>query len=139
MRGDDESEDSGGGTVDRAYWEQKAGPELMQNCDDILRLINECAEQKCALNYLRGYIGLQANGVVNNFVRMAPKRTKKFIHVGFRNRDASEWLEKFVEAGVPATSKRKHRLTVSITRQEFSDHQELVRALIASSVDQAES
>ena len=138
LRVDDTEDDTGGGAVDRAYWDNKAGPQLMKLCDDVLAMINSATSVAQELNYLRGYIGLCSNGVVRNFIHFAPKRTKRFTHVIFSNSNAEQWKEQFEEAGVPATSKRKGRLRISVTPEEFAEHKDLIQKAIEETVKEYE-
>lgn len=139
LRADDTDDDGGGGQTDRAYWDKKAGPELMHQCDAMLNLINSHAANARSFNYLRGYIGLQSNGVVNNFIFMSPKPTKKFVHCWFRNSSAAQWKDKFDQAGVPTSNKRKDRLKISLTPEEFTAHNDLIRGIVAETVKEFEA
>jgi hypothetical protein len=136
LRVDDTDEDAGGGQVDRDYWQNKVGKDLLKFCDQTLNIINETASVQRELNYLRGYIGLQANGISNNFIYMMPKRTKKITHLMFRNSKSKEWTERFVEAGIPAVSNRKGRFRATITPDEFSQHEILIREAITETVQE---
>ncbi|MEQ1934299.1 MAG: hypothetical protein ABL962_10545, partial [Fimbriimonadaceae bacterium] len=71
LRVDDTEDEGGGGQTERDYWDKKAGPELMKMCDSVLGLVNKHANAKYELTYLRGYIGLQSNGIVDNFIYMS--------------------------------------------------------------------
>ena len=139
LRVDDTDDDGGGGQADRAYWEQRAGSALMKLCDSTLGLINGAAGTKRELNYLRGYIGLQSNGVVNNFVHMGPKPTKHFTHIYFRNSNGDQWIQRFEEAGVPVASKKKGRFRISVTAEQFAEHQDVIREAIVETVKEFES
>jgi hypothetical protein len=139
LRVDDTEEDSGGGEVDRAYWNQKAGPELMKVCDELLAMINNSASLPQELNYLRGYMGLRSSGVVRNFIYFAPKRTKRFTHVSFSNSNSEKWREKFEEAGVPVMSKRKGRFRISVTPDEFKEHKDLILQAVTETVKEFEA
>lgn len=139
LRVDDTEEDSGGGNKDRAYWNQKAGPDLMRVCDEVLTMINSIATTPQELNYLQGYIGLSSNGVVRNFIHFAPKRTKKFTHIVFRNPDSEQWQGRFEEAGVPVMTKRKGRFRVSVRPDEFDEHKDLIRQAVEETVKEFEA
>jgi hypothetical protein len=139
LRVDDTEDDSGGGEVDRAYWNQKAGPQLMKVCDEVLEMINGTATVPQELNYLRGYIGLSSNGVVRNFIYFAPKPMRRYTHISFSNSNAEQWKEQFEEAGVPVTSKRKGRFRISVTADEFNEHKELLRKAIEETVKEYEA
>ncbi len=134
LRADDTEEDSGGGQVDRAYWEQKVGGNLMKVCDHVREMINATAKVPQELNFLRGYVGLRGHGVVRNFVSMSPKRTKQIVHVRFHNERAAEWKDRFDAAGVPAEARRKDRLRVTVTPDEFAEHRDLIREVVAETV-----
>lgn len=139
LRVDDTETDSGGGQADRNYWNDKAGAELMKICDGTLDVINKSASVPCSLSYLRGYIGLQANGVVNNFIHFAPKRTKGFVHIMFRHSDAPKWVERFEKDGVPVVSRRKDRFKLTVTPSQFRQHAALIAEAIGESVSEFES
>lgn len=135
---DTDDDDGGGGQADRSYWEKKAGASLIKVCDEVLAMIKSSAITPHEFNYLRGYIGLQSHGVVNNFIHMAPKRTKNLTHIIFRNTAARKWSERFEEAGIPATSKRSNRVRVSVNPQEFEKHKALIREAIEETVKEFE-
>jgi len=139
LRADDTEEDSGGGQTDRAYWEQKAGEPMMRLCDRVLGLINEKTSVKHELNYLKVYVGLQSGGVVNNFIRFFPKPTKNYTHVHMRNSNSTMWCEKFEEQGISAGCKRKGVLRISISPEEFDQHQDLIREVVQETVKEFES
>lgn len=124
LRVDDTTDDSGGGQADRSYWDQKAGPSLMKLCDETLAMINTHATHPQEFNYLRGYIGLQSNGLVKNFVSLAPKRTKNFVHIWIRNANAFAWKDRFEEAGVPVRSHGKRRFRVTMSPKDFEHHKD---------------
>ncbi len=138
LRVDDTDDDGGGGSVDRAYWNDKASSPLMKLCDELLSRINDVAGVPQELNYLRGYIGLCSNGVVRNFIHFAPKRTKRFTHVIFSNANAEQWKERFEEAGIPAASKRKRRLRISVTAEELAEHTDMIQKVIEETVKEYE-
>lgn len=135
LRIDDTAEDGGGGgQTDRDYWDKKVGPELMRICDSVLGLVNKHANPKFELNYLKGYIGLRSNGVVDNFIYMTPKRTKQFTHVYFRNSDEKKWFERFEEASIPVSSKHKGRFRISVSPNQFVEGRTLIDDAISETV-----
>jgi hypothetical protein len=139
LRADDTEEDSGGGQANREYWEKKAGPSMMHTCDQALAMVNEFAGTPMQLNFLRGYIGLQSNGVVDNLVTMIPTPTRNYIQFWFRVSDAAAWREKFEAAGAVAAAKRSNRLRVSMSPTDFDEQKELVRQIIGEAVKEFES
>lgn len=139
LRTDDTDDDSGGGETDRAYWDQKAGASLMTLCDRVLSIVNANASSPFEFNYLRHYFGLRRNGVVNNFIHFAPRRTKNFSHVMFRNDNAPAWHEKFQQAGIPSTNRRKVHFAVSLNANDVEEQKELITEAIVATVNEFES
>lgn len=138
LRADDiAEEDSGGGTVDRAFWDAKAGKTLMAICDELLGFVQKHAISSPDFNYLRGYIGLRSNGVVRNAVSFSPKPTKKIVNVGFKVSGAAEWKARFEEAGVPVQSKRKNRFLLKLTPDDYAEHSALIDEAVAAAVAEA--
>lgn len=138
LRADDVTEeDSGGGNTDRPYWDAKAGKPLMGVCDTILKLVQKYAKSSIEFNYLRGYLGLRSDGVVRNVVYMEPKPTRNYVKVSFKGSDASGWKAKFEEAGVPVQSKRRNRLQLKLTPDDFKEHTTLIEEAIAEAVAEA--
>jgi len=138
LRTDDTQEVSGGGQADRSYWEQKAGQGLMQLCDTILGLINEASGTPHQFNYLRHYFGLRRHGVVNNFIHFSPRPTKNFTHVTFRNSNATEWHERFQQAGVLSKNRNKSQFWISVNSADLAEHQDLIRDAIVETVNEHE-
>ncbi len=135
LRADDiAEEESGGGLVDRSFWDIKAGKTLMKTCDDLLLLVKQHAVTSPEFNYLRGYMGLRSNGVVRNVLYLSPKPTKNFVNVGFRISNAAEWKTRFEEAGIPVQSKRKNRFGLKLTPEDFAKHAALVGEAVAAAV-----
>lgn len=138
LRADDiAEEDAGGGFVDRAFWDDKAGQPLMRLCDELLVLVRKHAASTPDLNYLRTYIGLRSNGIVRNVLYLSPKPTKNFVNVGFGVSAAADWKAKFEEAGVPVQSKRKNRVQLKLTPDDYSAHAALIEDAVAAAVAEA--
>ncbi len=130
---DGPEENGGGGEVDRSYWNQKGGPSLMKICDDVLEMINSAGRAGRELNYLRGYVGLRLNGIVQNVVWLAPKPSKKVVHISFRSERAADWGQRFEAAGVPVNVRRT-RVRVTVTPDEFRQSEALIREAVSAIV-----
>jgi hypothetical protein len=135
LRTDDtDDEDSGGGETNRQYWEQRSGASLIQDCDQIVGMINDTAKSAQELNYMRGYIGLRSNGVVKNFIHFRPKHTKNIVHIVFRNANASAWKDRFEEAGLRVQSRYKRQVRISVNAEELEEHAALIKEAIDDTV-----
>jgi hypothetical protein len=135
---DTDDDDAGGVPVDRADWDQKSPPELMKICDEGLRIVNAVTTSMHELNYMRNYIGLRCNGVVDNFVAFSPKKTKNFVHIWLHITDAGKWKDQFEQAGLPALSRHRRRLKLTVSPAEFEKHEKLIREVIQSAAKESE-
>jgi len=135
LRADDSSdEDSGGGNMDRPYWDSRAGKPLMEMCDKILAMVQRYAKSQVEFNDLKNYIGLRSGGVVRNVLNMSPKPTKKIVNVGFHCSGAADWKAKFEQAGVPVQSKRKNRFLLKLTPDDLQENEALIEQAIQVAV-----
>lgn len=139
LRIDDTDIDSGGGDADRNYWKNKVGDKLLSICDKMLEIINAATHSHKELNYLKGYIGLLSNGIARNFIYFAPKRTMNIVHIYFKISNAGIWKDKFEQVAANVRSKRSDRYRVSVTPDEFSKYETLLRDAVIASVREFES
>ncbi|MED1420661.1 hypothetical protein [Bacillus smithii] len=56
--------------TDRKFWEEKATPQTVTLADELLSLIHEHINNDIRLKYNKFYIGLEQNGVANDFVTL---------------------------------------------------------------------
>jgi hypothetical protein len=139
LRLDDEDEGSSEDQpADRAYWDKKAGQQLMATCDKMLSIINEVADPKQEPNHLRGYIGLRSNGIVRNFVWFSPKPTPQFVFVGVRTQQGAELQPRLEAAGIDVRLKRK-QLHLRVTPAELGKNEPLIREVLHAATIEARS
>tara|TARA_R110002096_G_scaffold51516_3_gene134644 strand:+ start:33377 stop:34255 length:879 start_codon:yes stop_codon:yes gene_type:complete len=136
LRIDDTEVESEGVETTRSDWEQRAGSTLMEVCDEVLAMVNANAQHPHELSYMRQYIGLKAaGGRVNNFVTMRPRKTSGTVHIGIRNTNCAEWRRMFEDLGVPTRLWRK-KFRITIGREEFEQHKDLIDQVIRETEDQ---
>lgn len=68
-----EEEDEPGQETDRAYWEVKSKPSMVKLADTLLAYINAQGPEM-SLKYNKYYIGLQRDGVADNFNTFRPRK-----------------------------------------------------------------
>lgn len=134
LRVDDTVEESGGGQVDRAYWESQVGSPLMKLCDRVLSDINAVTSRQYEMNFLEQYIGLRSNGVVNNFMWFGPKKRKNIVNLGFRTSLAPEILTRFEQAALSCKLEAQRYVKVAITEEVLAAHQDLIAEAIRDTV-----
>lgn len=137
LRSDDEEEASARAPVDRRYWEERRGPEILRVMDDVLSFINEAASSPYSLNYTRRFVGLSDGIRARNFVRFFPR--KKHVRATVLVDEAEVWAEKLDEAGLDATVNRRGRVAANLHPDELSEHREILRQLLGQAVADYES
>lgn len=124
-----DEEDESGQETDRGYWETRSAKESVKLADAVLALIND-EGPGLSLKYNKHYIGLQRDGVPDNFVRFRPRR----LHLVIEWRiDQSEELEaRLEESGMPLLpyDKRWKRYRAQLTAADLNAHKSTVVELI---------
>lgn len=136
LRADDES-DTVSPVVDRAYWEQKVGPQILRICDRVLVIINERAKQQQSLVYRKAHIGLTSGASRRNFVFFYPR--KGFLHLGAYISDPDPWANRLEEAGLPVEERSSGKLRVVLRPSDFDAHESLLRELIHQATNEYET
>jgi hypothetical protein len=122
-----EEEDEPGQEVDRNYWLQRGSPLTVQMADQMLTLINQYGDE-VALKYNKHYIGLQRDGLPDNFMSFRPR--KKHLQCEFRFERDEELDARFEEAGLPLTARRGRYFVVQVSPGDLDSHRELLSELV---------
>jgi hypothetical protein len=134
LRIDDTVEESGGGQVDRSFWETYAGADVIGVCDELLGIINSKADTHRQMNFLEQYIGLLGNGVVDNFIFFHPRKRNKLVHVTFRTITAAQLHDDFEAANLPSRLEGQKYVRVSLTPAALSANRDLIENAIEQTV-----
>lgn len=124
-----EEEDESGHETDRSYWEQRSSKQIMTTMDHALDLINAEGDG-LALKYNKHYVGLQRDGVADNFVTFRPR--KPHLVVEWRI-DRSEELDARLEAAgmtLLPYDKRWRRYRAQLTTADFKQYQGIIIELM---------
>ena len=79
--------------VDKDYWIKKASKETVREAEEILKdLFNICSNYKLKFN--KHYIGLEKDGISNNFLQFTPKKTFLILHFKLAKTD---YLDEMIE------------------------------------------
>jgi hypothetical protein len=135
LRVDDEEEAGDRAPADRAYWEQRAQPDVLRIADQVIAMIRGSAKAQFVLNHTRRFIGLSDGTRSRNFVVFHPRQ--KHLALLVRVADPGAWATRLEEAGLDASARRR-KVRVSITRADLETYRDTVQALIAEAVRQHE-
>ncbi|MEJ9212854.1 hypothetical protein [Bacillus smithii] len=119
--------------TDRKFWEEKATPQTVTLADELLSLIHEHINNNIRLKYNKFYIGLEQNGVANNFVTFKPRKQNIiFQPKSERLQEIDEWIE---ESGLDVLeySKRDRTYRIRLTKNDINEHKDLLIKLIKHS------
>ena len=90
-------EEDQGEPTDRGYWEKRSTPKIMKLVDRIHSMVEQ-HDSGVKPNYTKHYIGLEKNGVANNYVSMIPQ--KKKANVRFQIPHSDEVTDMIDESGI---------------------------------------
>ncbi|MGZ0879601.1 hypothetical protein ACWZQY_026920 [Priestia megaterium] len=120
-------------SVDRNYWEEKAPKEIVSLTDKLLSIIHENIDGDIKLKYNKFYIGLERNGLINNFITFKPRKMNIIIQPKLeRNSDYDTMIENtgldFLDYSV-----RDGRYRIKLTKEDIETHKELLVQLFKDS------
>lgn len=130
LLGMDDDDDSGGKSVDRAYWEARGSKKSMAVADECLEILRE-TDPTISLKYNKYYIGLADSTGANNFVIFRAKKEWLRAEVRLLLNDQETWSAKLEEAGIvvlPGLSARE-RLVFRLTSKDIKSNHDLLREL----------
>jgi len=124
-----EEEDEPGQETDRAYWESKSSKLTIAMADHLLKLINEQGEG-LSLKYNKYYIGLQRDGVPDNFVTFRPRKKHMIWELKIERTD--ELDARIEDAGLSTLpyDKRWKNYRVQLQPKDDKIHEKLMVELI---------
>lgn len=124
-----EEEDEPGQETDRAYWEAKSTPAMVKLTDRLLEYIN-VQGPTMSLKYNKHYIGLQRDGVADNFNQFRPRKN----HVIWELRLAqSDELDALIEgSGLSELpyDKRWKRYRIQLRPSDVKSHEDIIIELM---------
>lgn len=124
-----EEEDEPGQETDRGYWQAKSSPEIVKMADKLLSLVN-AQGPGLSLKYNKYYIGLQRDGVPDNFVSFTPR--KKYLIWELRIDRTDELDVRIEESGLTAMpyDKQWKKYRIQLQPADLVEHEQLLTELI---------
>ncbi|WP_299442248.1 hypothetical protein [uncultured Phycicoccus sp.] len=124
-----EEEDEPGQDTDRSYWQSRSSAEIVNMADRLLEVVNEQGPG-LSLKYNKNYIGLQRDGVPDNFVSFRPRKEHLIWEVRIeRDEELDARLE---ESGLNVMSynKRWRQYRLHLVPGDLKSHGELIVDLV---------
>ncbi|WP_182007308.1 hypothetical protein [Priestia aryabhattai] len=113
-------------SVDRKYWEDKATKDIVTLTDKLLAIIHNNIDENIKLKYNKFYIGLERNGLINNFITFKPRKMNIIIQPKLeRNSDYDTMIE---NTGLDFLDydPRGRRYRIKLTKEDIETHREVL-------------
>jgi hypothetical protein len=132
LRQDDQSEPAVSQEIDRSFWDNRVGKEIMGCVDGLLVAFQASNPGEYRLRYVKSHVGIASPGERRNAVRVWPK--KSFVSFALAVNNPEEWVSTLEAIGLPVTRRRGSRVGCTITPQQFAQHKQTVQELFACRV-----
>ena len=116
--------------TDRAYWEKRATPKILQFTDEYFGFVKEVvSDSTLELKYNRHYIGMAHNGVADNFMSFKPR--KQGVLVNFRISHDEELTARMEEnLDFVSYNPRWRQYIIRFTEASFRGNQGFIKELV---------
>lgn len=126
---------SGGGeeSVDRGYWESKAGPQIMSLADRILQIFDDASEAQLVYKYVKAYMAIATDGSFFNVAKVFPRKSHLYLVLPVG--DVKAWLTKLEEAGLDAGPRKSTLVRIHLKPADFDANEALLSEAIKEAVE----
>jgi hypothetical protein len=123
---DEEDDEDKAPPANRAYWEDRAGNATLGIADKMISILQKI-DNKLNLKYTKSYIGLEKDGVVNNFIWCKPR--KHHCRFSFKLKRSAELDKKLEQADLDIQPDRSnnYKLNLSANDMDKPEFSELCR------------
>lgn len=115
--------------VDRKYWEGKGTKDSLKLADTLLTLVDEIAPGY-ALKYNKHYIGLQKQGLSQNFVSMIPRKKVVLLNAKHDQVEELNSMLKETDMDVLAYDKQWGQYRLRLTESDIQQNKQALLQLI---------
>lgn len=118
--------------MNRIYWEDKVGADVMKNLDNVLEYLHKI-DENLKFNYTIGYIGFIVKNKVDNFLVLNPKL--EWVRISVKVKNVEHWHNVLIREGIDVISigVNSKRLKFRIKNDSISDQMEKILDLIFES------
>ena len=115
--------------VDRKYWESKGTKESLKLADTLLNLVDEIAPGY-SLKYNKHYIGLQKQGLSQNFVSIIPRKKAVLLNAKHDQVEEVTSMLKETDMDVLAYDKQWGQYRLRLTESDIQQNKQTLLQLI---------
>jgi len=130
-----EEEETDAEPTDRQWWEKRSNRQSIGIVDRIVELLSEQGRQP-RITYNRHHIAL--GGTRQNFCWFHPRKAQAHCHLHLKTGATAidAVTSKLEEVGISVAPHRKDIIRVIITQRELNEHQDVVRAVLSSALNE---
>lgn len=114
--------------VNRDYWEKKATKKSLKLADTILSDLGGIC-QNYKLKYNKYYIGIERNGMANNFIQFVPRKTSILMHFKLEKADEVDELLENSDLNVMSYDKQWKQYRVKLKENDIKSNWEIIKQL----------
>ena len=116
-------------TVNREYWEEKANKKMIKLVDTIISHLDEVKDDY-NLKYNKHYIGIEKNGMANNFVNFKPRKNSVLVHIKLDKLDEYDDLIEEYDIDQMEYEKRFKQYRFRMNHKDLDKNIELIQKLV---------
>lgn len=130
LRQDDQCEPVVSQEIDRSYWDNRVGKEIMGCVDGLLDAFQSVHRSEYRLRYVKSHVGIAIPGERRNAVRIFPK--KSFVNFALSVRNPEDWITNLEVLGLPVSRRRGNRISCTVTPAQLAQHRQSIQNLFAA-------
>lgn len=121
--------------VNRDYWEKKATKKSLKLADNILADLEDiCFDYK--LKYNKYYIGIEKNGMANNFIQFVPRKTSILMHFKLEKADDIDKMLEDSDLDVMSYDKQWKQYRLRLKENDIKSNWEIIKQMTKRASDE---
>lgn len=116
-------------SVNREYWEDKSNKKMIKLVDTIISQLDEVKDDY-NLKYNKHYIGIEKNGMANNFVNFKPRKNSVIVHIRLDKLEEYDKLIEEYDVDEMEYEKRFKQYRFRINHKDLDKNIELIKKLV---------
>lgn len=116
-------------SVNREYWEEKSNKKMIKLVDTIISQLDEVKDDY-NLKYNKHYIGIEKNGMANNFVNFKPRKNSVIVHIRLDKLEEYDKLIEEYDVDEMEYEKRFKQYRFRINHKDLDKNIELIKKLV---------
>jgi hypothetical protein len=116
-------------TVNTEYWEEKANKKMLKLVDTIISHLDEVKDEY-NLKYNKHYIGIEKNGMANNFVNFKPRKNSVIVHIKLEKLEEYDELIEDYDIDQMEYEKRWKQYRFRVNHKDIDTNIVLIKKLV---------